>query len=1050
MKQLKHTMLWGSLSLVFGAALWGAVLVAPARAATTVVQDFETAKTSDFSGLKGKGAEGSQLEVGAEQAHGGKQSLRLAYRSTGGWIEFTPVEAPPLNLTGDTLHLALWVKGAGKEDFGDGALRLLDKNNETFQYPIPGLAEAIAGEGWREVRADIDLTKPQAHWGEAAGDQLQRPFAFFGLAATRSAQTPASGTFFIDDMRFSDAPLSETPAVAQNPAPAPPVAAVPAQAAPENAVPTKANASNAVLTIAPFAAPKADVRSPLMKWVFAPGEPALFRANVALREDAQGLFLVWTARDAFDAVLAKGKQAVSGGAGGTVDFRVPNPPRGVLYVTATLCNARQEVLAQAATRAAVFTPRGRPVPLSPFVWGVAAHIGNDNGRDADDEIALMRQIGFGAARWDMTWSAIQPAPNVWNWETTDRIYAAFAREGVASAPILAFSTPWATTGDANSPDWHQWNNTPPRTDAFATFARESVKRYGRQTCAWEVWNEPDIDFWLGTAPQYSALVGATVKAIKEVQPDALVLNGGFSETRRRPDFIPTYLQTVSPHPDIYAIHSHGPLENLLRAEATAHSDLTHAGWTGAKTPPIWMNESGFWVTPSVPESEQAIQLVKKMAYSPAAGFGGYFWYDLRDDGTDANDPEHNFGLVKRDFAPKASLCAANTLLNTLEGHRFLGRLSAGENGYALMYGNTQNTVLAAWRQSSTQGRQVLPLVMRVKTADPASLKMVRRDLFGNDTPIPMKNGLIFLPLGNVPQYVVASGRNVRFEPAQAKEPLLQFAPSVVSMPNEKLPFQVKVSNPFSATLHATLQVEGAPPISVEVAPLATRSYSAVVRGQGQPGSRDTVKIALQSSQFPALLEGVAQIQTAYVVPSIATSLDVTLPQSGVVSLFEATPMKELHFDGPTDLSAQVRFQKTAQGIRVRVTANDQTHFPVAEAGHWWQGDSLQWAIGSPDGRMWEWTAALLPTGPQMITSLSPDGKTGVPAPITIRREGTRTIYEWTLPPTLPGDVPLPERFNFDFLVNDNDGAGRKGWIEWAPGIGMEKNPIAFVPLVIEK
>jgi len=29
------------------------------------------------------------------------------------------------------------------------------------------------------------------------------------------------------------------------------------------------------------------------------------------------------------------------------------------------------------------------------------------------------------------------------------------------------------------------------------------------------------------------------------------------------------------------------------------------------------------------------------------------------------------------------------------------------------------------------------------------------------------------------------------------------------------------------------------------------------------------------------------------------------------------------------------------------------------------------------------------------------------------------------------------------LVNDNDGKGRKGWIEWGSGIGREKNPAKY-------
>jgi hypothetical protein len=37
--------------------------------------------------------------------------------------------------------------------------------------------------------------------------------------------------------------------------------------------------------------------------------------------------------------------------------------------------------------------------------------------------------------------------------------------------------------------------------------------------------------------------------------------------------------------------------------------------------------------------------------------GPLFWYSLRDAGTNLSDREHNFGLVRRDFAAKPSLAA---------------------------------------------------------------------------------------------------------------------------------------------------------------------------------------------------------------------------------------------------------------------------------------------------------------------------------------------------------------------------------------------------------
>jgi hypothetical protein len=1024
-----------------GAALTAAHFLSTgdAKAATPVLQDFENVKTSDFSQITGQGLESSKLEVSMEKAHSGRQSLKLTYQSAGGYLQFTPVKGPRLDLAGNKLEVAMWVYGSGKRDFSSAALRILDKNNESFQFDIPGLAEAMSGEGWREVRAIIDISKIGGHWGDNVDGVIDAPFVFFGLAASRASNAPTSGTVYIDDMQFGDPPgVDLTGAAAPAAVPVVPVAAV-------------AGATVPVLSIEPVTAAVTGPEAPVLKWVFAPGQPALFRAKLALQNSAQGQSLVWKVRDAFDNVLAQGKEKVAdGGLERSVDFRIAKPPMGMLYVTGTLLNAKEEIVAEGRTRAAVFTPRRKPISLQPYIWGVAAHLGRDNAKNAPSEIALMRMLGFASSRSDMTWNNIQPTPGVWNWETTDKIYDLFEREGITPAPVLSYGTKWATTGDANSSDWHQWNNTPPRNEDFAKYAAAAVKRYGHLTRYWEIWNEPDIDFWLGTVEQYTALVDATVPAIKAVQPEAQIMNGGFSEVRRRPDFIPTYLKTVRNRPDIFAVHTHGHFENLLRAETTVNDYLAGAGLTGTNKPQVWLNEAGFSNARGASETEQAMQLVKKMSYSPAAGFMGYTWYDLRDDGTDPNENEHNFGLVRQDFSPKASALAANTFLNTIGERKFSGRLPVGKAGYALLYRGQGTTALSAWRQSYTKGAAVVPLVLRAKSQTGAPLKLERRDIFGNTAPVQVRDGLFFLSLGNVPQYIVASGENVQFELARDNGMLLDFPPSVVATPGEALALPVKIANPFTVPLKGSLSIEGAAPVNVDVAPLSTKDYPVTVARSGKSGAKESLKVSLKSEQIPSVLDGVIEIQTAYVIPQAPASLDVTIPRSNIVSLFEATPMQELHFKDDSDMSVKVHLQKTAQGTKVRLDVTDQTQFVEAAAGNWWRGDSVQWAIGLPGGEMWEWMGTLLPTGPKMLVSMTPDGKTGAEAPIDIRRQGTQTIYEWTIPSTLPGGKPLPDRFNFTFLVNDNDGGGRKGWMEWTPGIGMEKNPTTFVPLAIQK
>ena len=120
---------------------------------------------------------------------------------------------------------------------------------------------------------------------------------------------------------------------------------------------------------------------------------------------------------------------------------------------------------------------------------------------------------------------------------------------------------------------------------------------------------------------------------------------------------------------------------------------------------------------------------------------------------------------------------------------------------------------------------------------------------------------------------------------------------------------------------------------------------------------------------------------------------------------------------------------------------------------------------------YEVSVALTERGPDVYLVHSARGeRTGLltSAACRIVREGAVTRYEVAIPlreaalidpagawthrgAKLPGSFArgLPQAaartkaFGFSVLVNDNDGKGRKGWIEWGSGIGRGKDPARF-------
>jgi xylan 1,4-beta-xylosidase len=118
---------------------------------------------------------------------------------------------------------------------------------------------------------------------------------------------------------------------------------------------------------------------------------------------------------------------------------------------------------------------------------------------------------------------------VYNYSYVDQIYDGLLKEGVRPVVEISFMPKkLAFNPDALHPFWYKQNVSPPRSleawDALMThFAQHLVDRYGiEEVSQWyfEVWNEPNIDFWNGIPRKqsYFELYAHTARALKAVNP----------------------------------------------------------------------------------------------------------------------------------------------------------------------------------------------------------------------------------------------------------------------------------------------------------------------------------------------------------------------------------------------------------------------------------------------------------------------------------------------------------------------------------------------------
>ncbi len=1021
---------------ISGALVCVGLLAAPIWAqAPQNKYDFEDAASLAFQMVPGKASNGSTIQVSDEKAHSATKAVKVHYQFTGtGYLQFlTPT---PIALdAGSGAKVSVWVYGTGLHAFDGAAIRFIDAHNETFQYQLGAdVVSALNDEGWHQIQTTVDLTKPAGYWGDNSDGIPDQPMKFLGFAFDHAATDPIAGAVYLDDLQLESTDLT------------PPANTAPA------AVPQTAPVTLSLQPLWTQATPAI--------FIYPPGTQVSLKAAVTGGQTATGAkTLTWTARDFDGNSAAQGKLPLTGEG---AQWTLPAGKPGIWYVTAEVRDATDKILASAATRVAFASAATVPTPDQPLLWGVNSHPEHYSLEEVEREAALTSALGFTAMRGGLaSWLQVQPDnATQWNWDKSDQLFQILDRYHVKVLQGFLGTPRWATNGDPNAAVWQDWAyHLPKRMDDLSAYMRAVVQRYDKHIVAYEVWNEPDISFWRGTPDEYVKLFDTARTAIKSVNPTAQVMNGGFSETRRQPDFIPHFTSTVAQKPDIFAYHTHQQFSNLVRAGDDVQNYLHTAKWDNT---PVWLNEAGFSSAGRLTERDQAATLIKKFSYSAVLGYKAYFWYDLRNDGTGPTDLEHNFGLVRRDFTPKAAAIAARTLTAQIGGKHFVRRLAAPTGIYALLFegkngaGQPESTAVV-WNEA-TSGSEV-PLFWKVPAAG------MRTTAMGIASPLTTQGGVTITTASPMPEFVTIRGAASGISLAQN---VLSFDGAVLAASGSSETWKLTLSNPLTQTLQGQLKLS--PQDGWEVAqndikfslpPNGKREFEVLVSAP-EAAVMSTMKLEIASPSFPTSIEALTRLLPAVSIPRLPSrgtlgdlarweKPTVHLGSGNIVSLFEATPMQDLHFHGDADLSADVNLARVPEGLLLAVRAHDDTHDQKEAPGLEWQGDSLQFALSLPSGENYEWLAALSEKGPLLnLLSAPPNVPTGPQSwPVTIRREGSQTLYEVLIPTQLPGkNVTLPDRFSFSLLVNDNDGAGRKGWVEWTPGIGMGKDPSQFQPIAI--
>jgi len=218
---------------------------------------------------------------------------------------------------------------------------------------------------------------------------------------------------------------------------------------------------------------------------------------------------------------------------------------------------------------------------------------------------------------------------VYNFSYVDQIEDGLLQNGVRPVVEISFMPRKLAAKEAIHPFWYKENVSPPKSyerwdDLIRRMAQHLVDRYGVDEVAqwyFEVWNEPNIDFWAGEPKQatYFELYDHTARALKSVNPRLRVGGPATAAAGWVPEFL---AHAAKEHVPVDFVSSHGyaddtpqnlfhtnadiPVsERVCRAIMMVHEQI------GASAFP---NIPLFWTEWNVPGKDEARDTI----YAPAA------------------------------------------------------------------------------------------------------------------------------------------------------------------------------------------------------------------------------------------------------------------------------------------------------------------------------------------------------------------------------------------------------------------------------------------------
>ncbi|MES2490104.1 MAG: cellulase family glycosylhydrolase [Pseudomonadota bacterium] len=322
-----------------------------------------------------------------------------------------------------------------------------------------------------------------------------------------------------------------------------------------------------------------------------------------------------------------------------------------------------------------------PTPSIANSPGVSIHFVRGNTKDLD----MMAAAGVKIVRTDFKWDAIEYMKGRYDWSAYDELVTNITTRGMRPYFILDYSNSLYETVKVVSQNgvWSSYIESPndaKSVAAFAAWAKAAALRYQSKNVIWEIWNEPNISFWKPTpnVTNYTTLAKATCNAIHGAVPSAAVIGGATSGIDW--NFLSPFLSSgILDCVDGISVHPYrGQTPDSVSGEYQYLAWLIDQSAPSNRKGmiPVINSEWGYTtVAGGLPQADQANFLVRSQLVGLLNNVPISIWYDWKNDGSDPNDYEHNFGMVNADLTPKPAYQALKSMTTQLSGYQLMQRVA---------------------------------------------------------------------------------------------------------------------------------------------------------------------------------------------------------------------------------------------------------------------------------------------------------------------------------------------------------------------------------------